>query len=146
MADSVVSFLLENLTQLLIQESELLGGVEDQVRILKNELSLINVFLLNSEGKRHDKLVKEVVSQIRDVAYEAEDVIDTFIMTETKHRKRSKLGKALHYFDRASALHQVANEIERIKNVIKDSVSFHWFAQHSLVSASSLGDFMMETN
>ncbi|KAK7859210.1 disease resistance protein rpp13 [Quercus suber] len=112
MADSVVSFLLENLTQLLIQESELLGGVEDQVRILKNELSL--------PRKRHDKLVKEVVSQIRDVAYEAEDVIDTFIMTETKHRKRSKLRKAFHYFNRASALHKVANEIERIKNVIKE--------------------------
>ena len=102
MADSVVSFLLENLNQLLIQESELLGGVEDQVRILKNELSLINIFLLNSEGKQHDKLVKEVVSQIRDVAYEAEDVIDTFIMTEAKHRKRSKLRKAIHCFGRAS--------------------------------------------
>ncbi|XP_075673417.1 disease resistance protein RPP13-like [Castanea sativa] len=120
MTDSVVSFLLENLTQLLIQESELLGGVEDQVRILENELSLINRFLLNSEGKRHDKLVKEVVSQIRDVAYEAEDVIDTFIMTETKHRKRSKLRKAFHYFDRASALHEVAKKIERIKNDIKE--------------------------
>ena len=120
MADSVVSFLLENLNQLLIQESELLGGVEDQVRILKNELSLINLFLLDSEGKRHDKLVKEVVNQIRDVAYEAEDVIDTFIMTETKHRKRSKLKKAIHYFDRTSALREVANKIERIKNDIKE--------------------------
>nr|POE90413.1 disease resistance protein rpp13 [Quercus suber] len=120
MADSVVSFLLENLTQLLIQESELLGGVEDQVSILRNELSLINLFLLNSEGKRHDKLVKEAVSQIRDVAYESEDVVDTFIMTETKHRKRSKLRKAIHYFGRASALHEVANKIERIQNVIKE--------------------------
>ncbi|XP_030941890.1 disease resistance protein RPP13-like [Quercus lobata] len=120
MADSVLSFLLENLTQLFIQESKLLGGVEDQVRILKNELSLINLFLLNSEGKRHDKLVKEVVSQIRDVAYDAEDVIDTYVMTETKRRKRSKMKKAIHYFDRASALHEVAKEIERIKNVIKE--------------------------
>ena len=120
MTDSVVSFLLENLTQLLIHESKLLGEVEDQVKLLKNELSLIYVFLQNSEGKRHDKLVKEVVSQIRDVAYEAEDVIDTFIMTETKHRKRNTLRKAFHYFDRASALHEVANEIERIKNVIKE--------------------------
>nr|POF01892.1 disease resistance protein rpm1 [Quercus suber] len=41
-------------------------------------------------------------------------------MTETKHRKRSKLRKAFHYFNRASALHKVANEIERIKNVIKE--------------------------
>ena len=37
MADSVVSFLLENLTQLLSQESKLLGGVEDQVRLLRSE-------------------------------------------------------------------------------------------------------------
>ena len=120
MADSVVTFLLENLTQLLTQESELLGGVEDQVRLLRNELRMINIFLQNSEGKRHDNLVKEVVSQIRDVAYEAEDVIDTFIVTESKHRKRSKLRKVIHYFDRASALHMVAKKIESIKNVIKE--------------------------
>ncbi|KAF3951468.1 hypothetical protein CMV_022885 [Castanea mollissima] len=95
MADSVVSFLLENLTQLLSQESKLLGGVEDQVRLLQNELSLIKIFLKNTEGKRHDnELVKEVVSQIRDVAYEAEDVIDTFIVTVTKHKKSSKLRRS----------------------------------------------------
>ncbi|XP_030942920.1 probable disease resistance protein RF9 isoform X2 [Quercus lobata] len=120
MTDSVVSFLLENLTQLLSQESKLLGGVEDQVKLLKYELSLIYVFLQNTEGKRHDKLVMEVVSQIRDVAYEAEDIIDTFIMSETKHRKRSKMRKVIHYFDRASALYEVANKIERIKNFIKE--------------------------
>ena len=89
MADSVVSFLLENLTQLLTQESKLLLGVKDQVRSLKNELSLINLFLQKTEGKRQDELVKEVVSQIRDVAYEAEDVIDTFIITVTEHGRRS---------------------------------------------------------
>ena len=121
MADSVVSFLLENLTQLLIQESKLLGGVKDQVRSLQNELSLINAFLKNTEGKQHDnELVKEVVSQIRDVAYEAEDVIDTFIMTEMKHNRRSKLRKAIHYFERGSVLHEVASKIESIKNVIKE--------------------------
>ena len=121
MADSVVSFLLENLTQLLSQESKLLGGVEGQVRLLHNELRMINVFLQNTEGKRHDNdLVKEVVSQIRDVAYEAEDVVDTFIMTVTKHRIRNKLMKVIHSFDRASTLHEVAKKIETIKIVIKE--------------------------
>ena len=62
MADCVVTFLLQNLTQLLSQESQLLGGVGDQVRLLQNELSLINVFLQNTEGKRHDnELVKQLV-------------------------------------------------------------------------------------
>ncbi|KAK7859163.1 putative disease resistance protein [Quercus suber] len=121
MADSVVSFLLENLTQLLSQESKLLGGVKDQVRLLHNELRMINVFLQNTEGKRHENdLVKEVVSQIRDVAYEAEDVVDIFIMTVTQHRIRNKLMKVIHSFDRASTLHEVAKKIETIKIAIKE--------------------------
>ena len=100
MADCVVSFLLQNLTQLLTQESKLLLGVKVQVRSLKNELSLINAFLKNIEGKRHDnELVKEVVSQIRDVVYEAKDVIDTYIITVAEHRIRSKLRKLIHSCD-----------------------------------------------
>ncbi|KAF3971659.1 hypothetical protein CMV_004754 [Castanea mollissima] len=118
MADNVVTFLLENLTQLLTHEAKLLCGVEDQVRLLKNDLSLINVFLQKTAGNRHDDLVKVLVSQIRDVAYEAEDVIDTFLVTETNHRKRNFLGQAIHSLGRASGLHEVANEIERIKNVM----------------------------
>ena len=121
MADSVVSFLLENLTQLLSQESKLLGGVGDQVRLLQNELSLINIFLKNTEGKRHDnELLKEVVSQIRDVAYDAEDVIDTFIITVTKHERRSKLRRFILSCDRAISNHDVAKRIESIKNDIKE--------------------------
>ncbi|KAF3951132.1 hypothetical protein CMV_023185 [Castanea mollissima] len=122
MADAVVTFLLQNLTQLLSQESNSLAGVEDQVKLLKNELSLVNVFLQNTEGKRHDSgLVKELINQIRDVAYEAEDVIDTFIVTMTKHRKRSKPRKVIHFFDKAIALHEVAHKIESIKNLIKET-------------------------
>ncbi|XP_030941880.1 putative disease resistance RPP13-like protein 2 [Quercus lobata] len=120
MADSVVSFLLQNLTQLLTQESKLLGGVKDQVRSLKNELSLINRFLQKSEGKRHDELVKEVVSQIRDVAYEAEDVIDTYIITVAERRRRSKLRKLIPSCDRAITFHDVASKIESIKFINKE--------------------------
>ncbi|XP_075672676.1 putative disease resistance RPP13-like protein 3 [Castanea sativa] len=120
MADSVVSFLLENLTQLLTQELDLQGGVKDQVRSLKNELSLINLFLQKTEGKRHDELVKEVVSQIRDVAYEAEDAIDTYIITVAEHRRRSKLRKLIHSCDRAFTFHEVASKIESIKKIDKE--------------------------
>ena len=131
MADSVVSFLLENLTQLISQESKLLGGVEDQVKLLQNELILINTFLENTAGKQHyNKFVKQVVSQIRDVAYEAEDVIDTFIMAVTKHRRRKgklgKLGKFIPSADRAISFHEVAKKIESIRminNEIKDNSS-----------------------
>ena len=65
-------------------------------------------------------MVREVLSQIRDVAYEAEDFIDTFIMTLTKQRRRNKVRNTIHFYDRASTLHEVTNKIERIKNVIKE--------------------------
>ncbi|KAL4615660.1 hypothetical protein ACB092_07G142800 [Castanea dentata] len=121
MANNAVTFLSANLTQLLIQESKLLGGVEDQVRLLHNELRMISVFLQNIEDKQHDNvLVNEVVSQIKEVAYEAEDVIDTFIMIVTERAMRSKLRNIIHFFHKASTLHKVANKIERIKNVIKE--------------------------
>ena len=84
-----MNFLVANLTQLLSKESELLGGLKDQVRILHDELGMINVFLQRTEGKQDDSYIKEVVSQIREVAYEIEDVFDTFIMTATKHKKEA---------------------------------------------------------
>nr|POE99643.1 putative disease resistance protein [Quercus suber] len=145
MAESVVSFLLQNLTQLLSQESKLLGGVEDQVRLLQNELSLINIFLKNTEEKRHDnELLKEVVSQIRDVAYEAEDVIDTFIVTVTKHKRRSKMRRFILSCDRAILFHDVAKRIESIKNVIKEIYDNRSKYGIGEIAESSGGDAEME--
>ena len=39
----------------------------------------------------------------------------------TKHRKRSKPRKVIHFFDKAIALHEVAHKIESIKNLIKET-------------------------
>ena len=93
-----VTFLLENVTQLLTQEANLLGGVKDQFRLLQHELSLINGFLQNTGGKRDaNELVKQIVSQIRDVTCEAKDVIDTSIVNAIMHRKRSQFGKLIRH-------------------------------------------------
>uniref|UniRef100_A0A2N9HGZ9 NB-ARC domain-containing protein n=1 Tax=Fagus sylvatica TaxID=28930 RepID=A0A2N9HGZ9_FAGSY len=117
---SVVTFLLENVTQLVTEEAKLLGGVKDQVALLGNELRMINLFLRNTEGRRDENgTLKEVVSQIRDEVYKAEDVIDTFILKATMHRKRSKVRKVIHYWDHGSTLHGIAKKIEQHKNVIK---------------------------
>ena len=79
----------EKISKIVVQESKLLGGVENQVRLLQNELSLINGFHKYTEAKRRDnELVKQVVCQDRDEAYRADNVIDTFIITVTKHRRR----------------------------------------------------------
>ncbi|KAK7295638.1 hypothetical protein RJT34_18549 [Clitoria ternatea] len=120
MADGVVAFLLQNLSRLLEDELKLLSGVEDKINSLCNELKFIDIFLKSSEGKRNDKVVKEVISQIRDVAYKAEDVIDTYIANVTKHRTRNMLCQLFHFKERFMVLHKVNAEIERIKRSIGD--------------------------
>ncbi|KAL2982887.1 hypothetical protein AAZX31_12G011400 [Glycine max] len=122
MADSVVSFVLDHLSQLLAREAKLLCGVEDRILSLQNELEMINEFLNTSKSKKG--IEKKVVSQIRDVAHLAEDVIDTFLAKVVVHKRRSMLGRMLHGVDHAKLLHDVAEKIDKIKitlNEIRDN-------------------------
>ncbi|XP_059462091.1 putative disease resistance RPP13-like protein 3 [Corylus avellana] len=119
MGDNPVTFLLQYLPEVLAQEANYLRGVEEQVNSLQRELSLINIFLENSEGKRNEHaIVKEVVRQIRDVAHEAHDVIDTFILSVAKHKRRSTVGKIFYSVTHANMLRNVAMKIEAINREI----------------------------
>ncbi|KAG5579175.1 hypothetical protein H5410_049802 [Solanum commersonii] len=116
MADAVVKFLLLNLKQLLLYHVDLLSGVKDQVESLHRELSLMKAFLKDSREKRSEyEYVRELVSQINIVAYEAEDIIDTFVTNAAMQKARSTVRRAFHVFDHSSKLRNVAKEIESIK-------------------------------
>ncbi|ERN19052.1 hypothetical protein AMTR_s00061p00086750 [Amborella trichopoda] len=58
MADSVVSFFLEKLEKLLLDEVQLLSGVEDDIRWIKEEVKGMEAFVESGDEKREtDKLV-----------------------------------------------------------------------------------------
>ncbi|KAK6946369.1 NB-ARC [Dillenia turbinata] len=88
---SVVSILLERTTDLLIGEVNFLRGVADQVRILQDELQWIHAFLEDADAVREkegDKRLQDLLSKFRDIAYDAEDAIDTFILKVASARNR----------------------------------------------------------
>ncbi|XP_020214658.1 disease resistance protein RPP13 isoform X3 [Cajanus cajan] len=118
MADSVVSFVLDHLSQLMAREAKLLCGVEDRIKSLQNELEMINEFLNTSKSKKG--IEKKVVSQIRDVAHLAEDVIDTYVAKVAIHERRTMMGRLLHSVHQARLLHDVAEKIDQIKNTISE--------------------------
>ncbi|XP_058769240.1 putative disease resistance RPP13-like protein 3 [Vicia villosa] len=123
MADSVVAFLLEHLSQLLQREANLLCGVEDKIISLRNELEIINIYLkTSSEWKKnnHKQIEQKVLTQIRDVSYSAEDVIDTFITNVAFYKKRNVLGRMLHSVGHAKLLHDVAEKIDKIKTMLNE--------------------------
>ena len=71
----------------------MLRGVEDGVISLRQNLEFMNAFLKKSAGKRNDELVKVLVDQIRDVALDSEDVVDTYMERAIKQRRRNLLWK-----------------------------------------------------
>lgn len=98
---------------MLKNEAKLLDGVGDQVRSLQLELTTINQFLRNSKEKREK--VGDLVSLIRDIAHEAEDIIDMFVINMAKHKRRNMVDKFLHSLQHMSMLRNVATDIESIK-------------------------------
>lgn len=121
MADAAVEFLLENLKQLLLYNANLILDVKDQVEFLYNDLTLFKAFLKDSTEKRNKhETLKELVKQIRNVVYEAEDAIDTFVAHAAVHKARKHIGKAIHMFDYSAKLRMVATEIRLIRDKVKD--------------------------
>ncbi|MED6204156.1 hypothetical protein PIB30_006572 [Stylosanthes scabra] len=110
-----ISFALENLARLLVSEVALLSSVKDQIRSLSDELKFMNIFIKSSEGKHDNEFVREVVNQIRDVAYQIEDVVDTYVVNVNMQRSRNMLAKWFHNKDHVLMLHEVNDRINTIK-------------------------------
>ncbi|KAK7341158.1 hypothetical protein VNO80_24083 [Phaseolus coccineus] len=118
MTDSVVTFVLDHLSELVAREANLLYGVEDRIQSLQNELQMINDLLNTS--KRKKGIDKTVVNQIRDVAHLAEDVIDTFVAKVAIYKRRTMLGRMLRGFAQARLFHNVADKVDKIKTTLNE--------------------------
>ena len=122
MAESVVSFVLDHLSQLVAREANLLYGVEDRIQSLQHELQMINDLLNTSKNKKGT--AHTILNQIRDVAHVAEDVIDTFVAKVAIYKRRTILGRMLLGFGQARLLRDVTEKIDKIKatlNEIRDN-------------------------
>ncbi|KAG8480195.1 hypothetical protein CXB51_024949 [Gossypium anomalum] len=81
MAEAIVSLAVERISELLIREAVFLKDVKDEVESLNTELKRMQCFLEDVDGKaEQDTRLCNRVSEIRDLAYDAEDVIDSFIL------------------------------------------------------------------
>ncbi|KAI3957593.1 hypothetical protein MKW92_027757, partial [Papaver armeniacum] len=81
MVDAVVSFAVEKLRDAVSQEIFFLLDVPDQVKDLFDELRSMQCFLKDADAKQQgDERVRNWVADIRNVAYDAEDVVDTFML------------------------------------------------------------------
>ncbi|KAL6269939.1 hypothetical protein ACE6H2_026850 [Prunus campanulata] len=124
MAENVVSFLLQRLGDLLTEEANSLIQVPNQVRLLQQELQIMRSFLRDADSRQEKEAsVREFVAQIRDAAYDAEDVIDKFAhkIESERNRRRNKICMSYRFFKygrKVKMLHNVGSKIEEIKGRI----------------------------
>ncbi|KAK6946330.1 NB-ARC [Dillenia turbinata] len=128
MADSVVQSTVSNLLgrtiDLLMNEVNLLRGVDDQVRTLQGELRWIHAFLGDANAvmlKEGDDRLQVLLSEFRDIAYDAEDAIDAFILKVASVRNRGFWGlvkRSVGIFSETRHRHLVGTEIQNINSRI----------------------------
>jgi len=129
MAGELVSFGVNKLWDLLSHEYTQFQGVEDQVAELKSDLNLLKSFLKDADAKKHTSaLVRYCVEEIKDIVYDAEDVLETFLLKE-KLGKTSGIRKHIKRLtcivpDRREIALYIGHVSKRITRIIRDMQSF----------------------
>ncbi|PON98641.1 NB-ARC domain, LRR domain containing protein [Trema orientale] len=95
LGEAVVSQAVQRIADLLIQEAASLRSVKDDIKNLQIELTCMQSFLKDADRKQEqDELVRIWIAEVRDIACEIEDVIETYIFqVHSSYRKAFLLRK-----------------------------------------------------
>ncbi|XP_030540196.2 putative disease resistance protein At1g50180 [Rhodamnia argentea] len=123
MAESVVSFVGQTIGKLLIDEAKFLWGVEGKVKDLQRELELIRCLLRDADSRReHDETVRAWVVQLQDIAYDAEDVVELYILRVAPKKERNIVKACACFVAKCMCVqaHEVGTEIDGLKSRISN--------------------------
>ncbi|KAL3833072.1 hypothetical protein ACJIZ3_007808 [Penstemon smallii] len=124
--EATLSFVVEMLSNALINNASLLRGVEGKVNYLRDELEWIRSFLRDADYKKqysNDERICKWISDIIEVAHDAKDAIETFILkVENPKKERGFLGIRCICFPKHMINHQdqIGEEIESIMTRLAD--------------------------
>ncbi|TYG96308.1 hypothetical protein ES288_A11G339800v1 [Gossypium darwinii] len=120
---SAVSSALKTIGE-LTQEVTSLWGVDEQVEGLASELRWMQSFLKVADARKVDnELIRTSVVEIRELAYDAEDVIETFSLKVASKRKggfSNCIKRSSCFLKEGCLLHRIKSEIEKITVRIKE--------------------------
>ncbi|KAK1577699.1 hypothetical protein Q3G72_024026 [Acer saccharum] len=73
-----------------------IGSAQFDVNATKNYLNTMLAYLKDTEGREATEGLKDRVQQVRDVAYEIEDVIEEFLLEVPEHFHQHRVTKIIH--------------------------------------------------
>ncbi|KAM3681565.1 hypothetical protein ACJW31_12G006400 [Castanea mollissima] len=127
MDQAVVGLLTENIVSILSNEASLLWGARDAIENIKDELISMRSFLADADRKGVGSEGERTwVANVRDMAYDVEDIIDNFMYHMNRQRIGGLSSWILHhtiYFPRNLWMrHQTAIKIQKINGKIKGAI------------------------
>ncbi|KAF8393972.1 hypothetical protein HHK36_020174 [Tetracentron sinense] len=119
MAESAVTFLIERLATFTEQELKLLTGVRKELESITKELEMIRGYLKDADAKGESGgAVKVWVDQVRDIAYDTEDILDEFTYLQQQYQRHGFVGflyKTVNSVKHLKLRHNLATQIQDIK-------------------------------
>ncbi|XP_052479737.1 probable disease resistance protein At1g58602 [Gossypium raimondii] len=126
MAWSAVTSAVTTIGNLLTEEAIYLWGVEEQVDRLQTELQWMKSSLMVAETKQStDERIRLWVAEIRELAYDAEDIVEEFALkigSKNKGGLPSCIKRSACCLNEGWVLHETRSRIEKIIERINDLV------------------------
>ncbi|KAG2274512.1 hypothetical protein Bca52824_057067 [Brassica carinata] len=112
MADAVVAFGLHMLWELLIRESNRFKAVQEQATELQNDLRRLKSFVKDAEAtnKSKSERVKTCVQEIVEIVYDAEDIIESFLINQERGISR-RISKVIDNMEKFG-VREIINKVE----------------------------------
>ncbi|XP_057811939.1 probable disease resistance protein At1g58602 isoform X1 [Salvia miltiorrhiza] len=146
MAESAILVALETLRNLLLDEAKFLSGVGSQVKGLESQLKEMQCLLEDTDRSRQhkSKSVGYWILEIRDLVYQAEDVIEMYSVVQVSSRSGRGIRQFCQRFsclpNRCCSLYKIGWEISEIRSAIgRVYKSIHEYGLRSIIQEENSG-------
>ncbi|KZV44542.1 hypothetical protein F511_17448 [Dorcoceras hygrometricum] len=135
--EAAISFLLDNVKQLLRDQLHLIKGAESEVNGLQKDLEVLQAFIEDNTAKKNkDQTLKVLMRRVRELIFEAEDVIDASVIQAAEKKTQSFFAKM-----KKPRTLTVANEVKDVRTKID-----LFFKEHRVDRAAMNTERSADTN
>lgn len=121
MVDAITGYVVGKMGDYLIKEASMLMTVRDDLEELKTELTCIHCYLRDVEAReREDEVSKEWTKMVLDIAYDVEDVLDTYFLKFKERSQRKGLMRLANKIGEKKDAYNIGDDIRSLKRKLLD--------------------------
>ncbi|CAI9776003.1 unnamed protein product [Fraxinus pennsylvanica] len=121
MAESVVSCVINSISELLIHEVEFLHGIRGHLEQIRTKLRRLQCISKIADARQdEDERIHNWVADTREVAYDAEDCLEFFSVEIASRKEHNVLRRSAFLWKEVKSLHHLGPKIQNIETRISD--------------------------